>query len=758
MDPLNISGLQQPSMNLGGLLGMSSLSGNTTNMSGGSQGAQGGSGMAGGMDLAQLLEMLNQQQGEQSAVGLGQPLGASPVSIAQQQASGQMMGNLGQGSYLTAGATQGGGGGMTFGNTDADPLAIIQKVLGLAQKGVALTGNSNTSLLANDPGNPNVGSQESFQSPSAGNMQDFSGLDQLYQALQGTGSQGSGFGFYPNNTPTAGEFAALDQPNDYSSLLPDSAIQGPAGMPASRMLQSMGEQPADQGNLLSGFNPTLGNTLGVAGGLAGLAGGIQSGNPYGITGGALGTAGNAASMLGYPGAGSLIGGLSGPLSLASGIQSGNPMSLASGALQTYQTVAQLASYFPELSQYLPSLSQLATNALQAVAPSVAETLGLGASAAAPAATGAATGATGAAEGGAAAAGTGLGAAVGVAALPAAILGGIFMKKDADEMQSIINGMKETVRKRQELPGSIDTATQAMQNTINLPADLGSIPTADLMQTYQSMLAALPAMSNVRNIIATPSDAPSRIPRLDTSGLQRFNEQYANIGPFGLAALQDEFARRGLPLEQFWSPLSDADILGFTGRQSLGATPEQLASIGPGNMLPSLQALVAGRPLTNLPPALPGVGQARLSAAQQNPSTPGIDPYFFTPEQQQLIYGTGDWSPAFYQKSMDLGLWSPYEQRTPMQNWQTMLGMYQVPQTPEGMYGQPQQSAPQAAPAAPTAPPAAPATAPVTGMPQPQNPAQAATLLKLLARTPGFNPQGSAEDPYLPLLFAQYGMA
>lgn len=769
MDPLTVSGLQQPSVNLGGLLGMGSLSGNTGTMSGGTQGGPGGAGMTGGMDLAQLLEMLNQQQGEQSAVGLGQPLGASPVSIAQQQASGQMMGNLSQGSYLTAGGgTTNGtpGGNVTFGNTDVDPLAIVQKVLGLAQKGVALTGNSNTSLLANDPGNPNVGGQESFQSPSAGNMQDFSGLDAVYQQLlQASQPQGAGFGFYPNNTPTVEEFQSLDQPSDYSTLLPDSAIQGPAGMPASNMLQSMGETPAGQGgNLLSGFNPTLGNTLGVAGGLAGLAGGIQSGNPYGITGGALGTAGNAASMLGYPGAGSLIGGLSGPLSLASGIQSGNPMSLASGALQTYQTVAQLASYFPELSQYLPSLGQLATNAIQAVAPTLAETLGLGATtAAAPAAGAAAEGVGTAAAGTAGTAGTaGLGAAVGVAALPAAILGGIFMKKDADEMASIINGMKETVRKRQELPGSVNTVAQAIQGTAGLPADLSTLSTPELMQQYQALQAAIPAIGNVREIIQHPSDAPSRIPRMDTTELQKFAQAEYNSVPLGLAALQDEFARRGVPLDQFWTPLGEEDILGMYGGAG-NVTPEQLASIGPGNMLASLQALRAGQPLTNLPPALPGVGQARLSAAQQKSNLPlqGAElwgNYFLTPEQQQLVYNTGDWSPATFQRAMDLGVWSPYQEYTPMQKWQTLLGMYQVPQTPEGMYGQPQQSAPQAAPAGPEAPAAASAAAPVTGMPQPQTPAQAATLLKLLSRTPGFNAQGSAEDPYLPLLFAQYGLA
>lgn len=741
-------------MNLGGLLGMGSLSGNGTNMSGGTQGSQGGAGMTGGMDLAQLLEMLNQQQGEQSAVGLGQPLGSSPISIAQQQAMGQM--NLGdpQGGYLTAGQSGGGMAAGFGGGASADPLAIIQKVLGLAQKGVSLTGNSNTSLLPSDNPDQSLSLQQGFSSPSAGNVQDFSGLDQLYQALQGYPTGGTDLAtMHPMSVE---DLQSLDQPNDYSRLLPDSAIQGPAGMPQGRLLAQMNEGPPESSSMLSGFNPTLGNVLGVAGGLAGLAGGIQSGNPYGITGGSLATAGNAASMLGYPGVGSAIGGLGGPLSLASGIQSGNPMSLASGALQTYNTVAQLASYFPELSQYLPSLGQLATNALQAIAPSVAETLGLGASAAAPAAT---AGATGAAEGGAAAgAGAGLGAAVGVAALPAAILGGIFMKKDADEMQSIINGMKETVRDRQQLPSSVSDITSAIRNVAGLPADLSTLSNDDLGALFnQFQNTHISSMDQLGKVINTKgSSAPSRIPRIDTGGLENLAQAEYNTVPLGIAALQDEFARRGLPMEGYWTPLSGNDILGL-GAQ--GATPEQLASIGPGNMLASLQALRAGQPLTNLPPALPGVGQARLNAAQQKDWLPlqGAENwgnYFLNPQQQRLLYNSPT-SAEDLMYAQQQGFWSPQGEATPIQKWQQMLGMYQVPQTPAGMYGQPQQSAPQAAPETPTAPPAPP----VTGIPQPQNPAQAASLLKLLSRTPGFNAQGAAgEDPYLPLLFAQYGLA
>src|SRR6185369_10664586 len=103
-----------------------------------------------------------------------------PVSVAQQQAMGDMTGGIGGGSgYMTAGAgAQSGDIGSP--NLSADPLALAQKFLGLAQKGVNTAGLSNTSLLpspTNDTFDPTGQmQQEGYQSYRAGEMQDYSGL------------------------------------------------------------------------------------------------------------------------------------------------------------------------------------------------------------------------------------------------------------------------------------------------------------------------------------------------------------------------------------------------------------------------------------------------------------------------------------------------------------------------------------------------------------------------------------------------------
>jgi len=429
-----VSGLQQPGINLGGLLNMSGMSGAQGSMSGGTQAGTGAAGMPGGMDLAELLQMLSQGQ-EAPGVGMNQSLGGLPVSVAQQQAMGDMTGGIGGGTggYMTAGAgAQSGDIGSP--NLSADPLALAQKFLGLAQKGVNTAGLSNTSLLpspTNDTFDPTGQmQQEGYQSYRAGEMQDYSGLTGM---LNNVPAGYSGLELGPAAVPGATYFTMenVGTPDETLQMLMTGEEGGGytgTGLGEGTTSSLSGAQASGTAGV--NFNPTAGNTLGLASGALGLAGGIQNQNPYGIAGGSLGTAASLANMLGYTGTAGAIGGLGGPLSLAAGAQSGDPQSLISGTIQTYNTLATL---FPET---FPSISSLLGDALISVAPTVAAELGIVPSAGAALGTlGADAGIVAGATGGGVGAGTGaavagaapaIGAGVGLGAVGlVAALGPIF---------------------------------------------------------------------------------------------------------------------------------------------------------------------------------------------------------------------------------------------------------------------------------------------------------------------------------------------
>ena len=431
------SGLNQPGINLGGLLNMGGLSGapGTMGTPGAQPGGPGGIGMTGGMDLAELLKALGEGGGDAPAVGMNQQLGTLPTSLAQQQALGQA--GFQQQPYLTAGGMgqQGGGGGMAAGSPD--PLALIQKFLGLAQKGAGLTGLSQQSLLPSpsaegqqfDP--TGQMQQQGVQEFRAGERGDFGGFDlnAFQQLLSGFPQPGAGL---------VGEVGAgLAPPSDIFN--PNFMGGGPGGVtsPGSSIDGNsfFGAAPQDMsgmlsftdnmGNPLSGFNPTVGNSLGALNALLGLYSGIQNENPIGMAGGAIGTASNLANMAGFSGAGGAIGALGGPLSLYAGIQNEDPMGIASGALGTYNSLAGMA--FPQYS-----LGTLASEALSALAPEAAASLGLGGGAtlggagATAGSMGGAVGASGA-MGGATGAGTAagsLGASLGAGVVAAPIIVGM----------------------------------------------------------------------------------------------------------------------------------------------------------------------------------------------------------------------------------------------------------------------------------------------------------------------------------------------
>lgn len=427
------------------------------------------------------------------------------------------------------------------------------------------------------------------------------------------------------------------------------------------------------------FNPSIGGTLGAAGGAYGLGRGIANKNPLQAAGGGASTLGSLAGMAGMPALGAGLGAIGGPLSLAQGIKTGDPLQIGTGALGTYNSLATLSQLAPELSNSLigttlPSTGQLASQGLNYAAPQLANALGVGstgataaglggsfagaeaAGAAAPALADAAMGGTvaglstgagaGAGTGAGMGVGAGLGATVGVAALPAMILAGIFAKKDADEMRGLINRSKESVRMQNEMPGVLSRINQAYidPNTIN------STSTEDLLAKLQQMNNALDTESGQLEHFITMkgSEAPSRIKRVDTAEQEAAKKQMAEQMAPEAAAVQDELARRGVPLDQFFRPGTFTDILGLAGGGTWNAAdPSQLAKIGPGNMAQAIDMLRSGQSLESLGPSAAGVDAMRRAAMQGQWSGPNyvgdlgvthplIDPYFFNAQDRQAI--------------------------------------------------------------------------------------------------------------------------
>jgi hypothetical protein len=127
---------------------------------GGGQG-QGLPGMTGGLDLMQLLAMLAGQQGPGAGTDLGltSPLGAGSFGQPGMGGFGQGggMGSPMGGQSTLAGATGQQGG--TSGTGSIDPLSVLQKSLGLAQKGAGLLDIGTASPTLGDTGGASLSDQ-----------------------------------------------------------------------------------------------------------------------------------------------------------------------------------------------------------------------------------------------------------------------------------------------------------------------------------------------------------------------------------------------------------------------------------------------------------------------------------------------------------------------------------------------------------------------------------------------------------------------
>lgn len=341
-------------MTLSGLPGVGSFSGASQQGPSGTTPAQGQAtpGLTGGLDLAQLLALLGQQGGAGDAgigTGLGLGAGIGAGSFGQSGADLGLQGAGGPPQSMVAGGTQGAPGA---GAGSIDPLALTQKLLGLASKGAGLLGTASpTQDTLGDTGGVSLSDQvRSLQggaipaltggpspTPTAsptGVAADFLGVppgsaaDVAGQAAGGVGAApGSAIGGgQPGNTTLS-----------FLAQGPPGGVPTGAGTPQQELIQSMltagftpdqiqqvmgnlggvqgfgaGEIPGGGASIptaspssgLSGAN--LGGAaaggLGAAGGLLGLIQGAQNNNPVQAGGGAVGAAGGgiqAANALGY---------------------------------------------------------------------------------------------------------------------------------------------------------------------------------------------------------------------------------------------------------------------------------------------------------------------------------------------------------------------------------------------------------------------------------------------------------------------------
>lgn len=283
-------------------------------------------GMTGGPDLLQLMLM-------QAGAGGAGDTGVGALTPFTQQAIGQQIGGLGAGAF---GQQMGGTGGVVAGQTagqqtgqgtSVDPLAILQKVLGLAQKGSGLlsqgqagtsspaTGTSLSDQLRSAQGVPGQ-----TDIPTASPTTGLQGIDPALLAfLQGTPgaaipqqflNQGLGgpTPFISNPYgPTGGapftpltDFSQQGIQNFIQSLETGAPGSAEISMPPGPISSPVNNVP---GGGLSGTAPEGGGAAGgVTGGITALLGllnilqGAKGGSPGTIAQGVLGAAGGGAQV------------------------------------------------------------------------------------------------------------------------------------------------------------------------------------------------------------------------------------------------------------------------------------------------------------------------------------------------------------------------------------------------------------------------------------------------------------------------------
>lgn len=466
-----------------------------------------------------------------------------------------------------------------------------------------------------------------------------------------------------NTTQTAAAVTTAQQRTGTSTI---SAIAGGGGGPEEpgfiQQILNSGYVQSGASLLGSGARGIGGNAVPVGHGLVGLAGlaslaqGLQSGNPYMAAHGGLTTASSLAMVLSNPavaralglspgfatGAGVAGQGLSaatGLLGVAQGIQQGNYIGAAAGGAQTAASVAQILSN-PAVAQALGYSTSTAA-ALGAVGGGLGVVAGglniyqgiqsgqtsqvaggafntaLGAYQVASYFTGTSAGA-GASGATASAAGTGTTAASGAISATAATVGyvaalaavayGIWSHQEAVQAEQRRHGIIEGIKIRQAYNAAVPKVVAAMQAVESL-ASLAGQPASVQMQRLQEVENALKAgwagLADVSHFISTKgvgnAKAISAIGRADTTQAEQLAAMATPVIVAGLARVTD--ARAILSGGLTDAPVDIATLLtvaagssgvgpGFSGALYGGQFASQLGAAAPGTFSQTMASLLS----------------------------------------------------------------------------------------------------------------------------------------------------------------------
>lgn len=232
--------------------------------------------------------------------------------------------------------------------------------------------------------------------------------------------------------------------------------------------------------------------------------------------------------------------------------------------------------------------------------------------------GTALGAGSAAAGGGLAGGLGAASAViapfAALAIPALVSGANTVEK---EQRRMLDQIKYSTRIQQAYPEMAKQFQAAIEASD--PASFAALSTDQLLARTKQLSDAFQQSGAFLSpyISQKGSSFPSSVPRVDTTQAEGLMQGVQDKVIPGLAAAQDELARRGVPLDQYFQAGGATDILGLAGgAKGLDQVdPAMLAGIGPGNMAAALAALRAGQPLTGLTPAA-GAADFRKAALTQ----------------------------------------------------------------------------------------------------------------------------------------------
>src|SRR6266700_1035779 len=244
-----VSGLT-PTITLSGIQGSPSFSGGSQQPTASGMSGYGGAqpGIEGGLGLDMLSQLLQQTGAGDTGTGVG------ALTPFTSQSLGQQSGGLGAGAFgqqggqgLVAGATgQGSGAQANTAAGSADPLAILQKLLGLGSKAAGAAGSllGTASPTVGDTGGTSLSDQlRSSQAAQGGNAQ-LNGIIPTASPTLGTAVDVAAGGI-PGTAGTAagaaGDFAQqfAGSPLSLTNQVPGGPGGVPHGTPDQELIQTL---------------------------------------------------------------------------------------------------------------------------------------------------------------------------------------------------------------------------------------------------------------------------------------------------------------------------------------------------------------------------------------------------------------------------------------------------------------------------------------------------------------------------------------